>query len=177
MEKKDLVYLAAAIGVVLVVALIAKPALTGEKFPDLPLYFIHPQPTPTVTPITPSPTPRPVAMVPFATLSGNRSGTTETIRIPFSYWDISYSAEPVTSDSTNETLIFPRLKIQIVDAENTSRIVRNIEPDLLDARINTSYDPRPWKDRIEEGYHQYYFVVHIQEVSSYRIDILIPQEQ
>jgi hypothetical protein len=177
MDKKDLVFLAVAVVVVLVVALIAKPVLTGEAFPDLPLPFIHPQPTPTVTPVTPLPTPRPVTMVLFATLNGNHSGTTETIEIPFSYWDISYTAEPIGNDSMNDTPIFPRLKIQIVDAENPSRIVRNIEPDLLDARINTSYDPRPWKDRIEEGYHRYYFVVHIQEVGSYHIDILIPQEQ
>jgi hypothetical protein len=177
MEKKDLVFLAVAVGVVLLVALIAKPVLTGEEFPDLPLSFSSPPYAPTTTvPATPPPTPRPVQMMNFATLSGNRSGTTESIEIPFSYWEIEYTAEHSANQSIPGTVILPRLKIQIMDEEDPSRIVRNLEPDLLDARINSSHDPRPWKERIDEGNRRYYFVVHIQGVSSYRIDILIPQE-
>jgi hypothetical protein len=157
-------------------AFIAKPVLSGEEFPNLPLSLAA-SPTPTGSPDpTPSSVSRPVTMVSYALLSGNRSGTTESMAIPFPYWEISYTAEPSWSDMPNATSDFPRLKIQIVDADDPSRIVRNLEPDLLDARINTTYDPRPWKERIIEGYHRYYFVVHIQKVRSYSIHIRVPSE-
>ncbi|MDD1679078.1 MAG: hypothetical protein LUO93_07865 [Methanomicrobiales archaeon] len=178
MEKKDLVFLAIAVGVVMIVALVAKPALTGEGSPGLALPFVStPAPTASLHAVTSTSPPRPVSMVIFANLSGNRSGTTESVEIPFPYWEIVYTAEAAINESTNGTLIFPRLKIQVMDAESPSRIMRNLEPDLLDARINTSHDPRPWIEQIGEGYHRYYFVVHIQEVRSYHIEIRVPQEQ
>jgi hypothetical protein len=175
MEKKDLLFLALAVVIVLAVALVAKPVVTGGGLPDLPFSLTPPTPMP--TPAPPTPTPRPVQMVTYAELSGNRSGITESVEIPFPYWEIAYTADPNCNESANETTIFPRFKIQIMDADNPSRIVRNLEPDMLDARINSSYDPRPWKETIGEGYHHYYFVVHIQEVRSYRIEIRVPQEQ
>jgi hypothetical protein len=173
MEKRDLVFLGIAVGVVLFAALVAKPALTGQGFPNLHAPFGSPMPTPTSTYITP--TPSPVRMAEFATLSGNHSGSTETLEIPFSYWEIQFTAEPGGNRSDADIRIFPRLKIQIIDADNPARIVRNIEPDLLDARINSSYDPRPWNERIDEGNHRYYFVIDIQQIEWYQIDILVPQ--
>jgi hypothetical protein len=176
MEKKDILFLILAVGVVLIAALVAKPALTGEGIPEFSFGESSTPPPTTVPSVSATPIPRPVTMVTFAILTGNRSGITESVEIPSSYWEIAYTAEVADNQSVNETPIFPRLKIQIMDAENPSRIVRNLEPDLLDARINSSYDPRPWRERIQEGYRPYYFAVHIQEVRDYRIEIRIPQE-
>ncbi len=177
MEKRDLVFLGIAVGVVLLAALVVKPVLTDHGFPDLPIPFGSSQRTPNPTSTYPTPTPRPVRMAEFATLSGNHSGSTETLEIPFSYWEIEFTAEPDGNRSDSDIRIFPRLKIQIIDADNPARIVRNIEPDLLDARINSSYDPRPWKERIDEGYHRYYFVIDVQQIDRYQIDILVPQQE
>jgi hypothetical protein len=181
MEKKDLLVLALAIVVVMGIALVVKPFLAGDPIPKIlpgQVDPIAPPSTPVTTtpvPSIPSPTPSPVVQwTQFAVLTGNRSGTTEEFYIPFSSWEMQYTANLSTISDEQGVVLLPRMRIQVVDAEDPSRIVCSLEPDLLDARIATPYDPRPWKERIEEGNHRYFLVIHIQEVPSYSVEILVP---
>lgn len=183
MERKDLAYLAAALLIVLALALVGKPFLMGEESPFL--RFLPPQgikvdSISTTVPLTspiPSISPPPPTTTPpyrtYAILNGTTSGRTESFAIPFPRWILSLTAVPRLNTTANSTFIFPRLRIQVVDAENPSRIVQSIEPDLLDARIDTPYDPRPWKVEIPEGNETYYLVVYTQSVESYTIEVLV----
>jgi hypothetical protein len=181
MEKKDLLVLALAIVVVIGIALVAKPLLAGDPILEmLPGQAdpIGPPSTPVTTTSIPSLPPSmstPVLQwTQFAVLVGNRSGTTEEFYIPFSSWEMQYTANLSNISEEQEVVLLPRMRIQVVDAEDPSRIVCSFEPDLLDARIGTPYDPRPWKERIEEGNHRYFLVIHIQEIPSYSVEILVP---
>ncbi len=176
MEKKDLLVLVIALLVVLGIALVAKPLL-GNWIPAIlpEEEGLNPSPTIMTIPISPQSTPSPeIHWEQFAVLNGNRSGTTEEFEVPFSSWEIWYSANLSNAMDQENSTIFPKIRIQVVDAEDPSRIVSSLEPDLLDARIGTPYDPRPWKERIGEGNHRYYFVIHIQSISSYTVEILVP---
>ncbi|MGD1004062.1 MAG: hypothetical protein ABR887_01425 [Methanoregulaceae archaeon] len=149
----------------------------------------------------------------YATFSGQYSGTTQIVNIPFPYWELWYTVEPMTSDikaqSTSGTAYvvtptlgqgpslsgfqgsystaLPTLTIQVIDANDTSKIVREISPQggidptlwTTDLTSKTGVtvkatDPRPWKERFYAGYHSYYFVIRASILKSYKIDIMIP---
>jgi len=153
----------------------------------------------------------------FATFSGQYSGTTQIVNVPFPYWELWYTVEPVPepirsniqTQSTSSpgyvltptlgqgpsasgyqgsySTAMPTLTIQVVDANDTSRIVREIsppggiDPTLWTTDITSktgvsvkATDPRPWKETFYEGYHSYYFVITATILKSYKIDIMIP---
>jgi len=86
----------------------------------------------------------------YATISGNYSGTTQIISIPFPYWELSYTITPpagynvpVASYAITPTLgsgvsasgiqgsfstVSPQFSIQVMDATDPNRIVRTISP-------------------------------------------------
>ncbi|HNX17890.1 MAG TPA: hypothetical protein PKM50_06145 [Methanoregula sp.] len=88
----------------------------------------------------------------YATISGKYSGTTQTINIPFPYWEISYTVDPmigpmsgpsVQSTEITPTLgqgishsgiqgsyasVTPKFSIQVMDATDPNRIVRTLTP-------------------------------------------------
>jgi len=183
MERKDLAFLGVALLIVLALALVGKPLLLGGENPILKYVLANgskeddastnvlptsPVPSLSLPPTTTAPPYRT-----YAILNGTTSGRTESFAIPFPRWILSLTAVPQLNTTANSTFIFPRLRIQVVDAEDPSRIVQSIEPDLLDARINTPFDPRPWKVEIPEGNRMYYLVVYSQSVESYTIEILV----
>ncbi|HUH79482.1 MAG TPA: hypothetical protein VLY83_06255 [Methanoregula sp.] len=216
MDKKDILSVAAALGIILVVAVVVKPIMTGHPVntgvatPPTTVPPVSAAPTPdpalggalpptptsaTAPPPTTIPTPVPTAnlsvqsvafvdpstyhvslnndipngtpiytvqannsLSTIATISGQYSGTTQVIRIPYPYWELWYTAEPSgdvggqkqsLSSSTvkgstqsgekgsgsSQTFIqgsfsvtFPTLSIQVMDANDPNRIVRTIEP-------------------------------------------------
>jgi len=88
----------------------------------------------------------------YATISGKYSGTTQIINIPFPYWELSYTIDPmigpmsgpaIQSIAITPTLgqgisysgiqgsyasVSPQFSIQVMDATDPNRIVRSILP-------------------------------------------------
>lgn len=88
----------------------------------------------------------------YATISGKYSGTTQVVNIPFPYWELSYTIDPmigqksgisIQSTEVTPTLgqdssysgiqgsyasVSPEFSIRIMDASDPNRIVRTITP-------------------------------------------------
>jgi hypothetical protein len=91
-------------------------------------------------------------MVTFATISGKYGGTTQTIHVPFPYWELSYTIDPETGPMAGQTAfttevtptlgqggsysgiqgsyasVMPVFTIQVMDATDPNRIVKTISP-------------------------------------------------
>jgi hypothetical protein len=256
MEKEDYQWLILALGILLLVGLFIKPALTHEEpnfqLPQLPalpsLHLPTPYPTMTAKPVTMVPT-QPVTTIPTAVpgtpsipttttepapqtvpvwngstqtvefvdpgtynvsltsfvprnlsqtqspyrttdytslltspITGQYSGTTQIIDIPFPYWELWYTVEPASSDLSGQSValssystVMPTFSIDVVDADNPSSIVRTIiPPGNLDPFLWKTDDPRPWKEKFLKGNNQYYFIIKAKMLSSYSIDIKVP---
>ncbi|MFA4876923.1 MAG: hypothetical protein WC586_05885 [Methanoregula sp.] len=95
--------------------------------------------------------PQTVNMTTYATFSGHLSGTTQIMNIPFPYWELWYSVDPLPekinakvavtpgkgdygaggsfSDiSGSYTTVKPEFTLQVMDANDPNRIVRVITP-------------------------------------------------
>jgi hypothetical protein len=210
MEKQDLMYGIAALVIILVIALVIKPMVTGQPvntgipvpttipptsnlsvtpFPVRPPVTVTTMvPVPTATP-TPVPTwdknvtkivfvdpsqygismntslpggtridniPVNTSMTTFATISGQYSGTSQIINVPFPYWELWYTVEPagktggkdqamgvssitgskqsgesVGSASVMQgsySVVIPKFTVQVMDGNDPNRIVRTITP-------------------------------------------------
>jgi len=115
-------------------------------------------------------------------ITGQYSGTTQVIDIPFSYWELWYTVETASSDLRGQSELLssystalPSFSIDIMDATNPGSVVRVITPPgSLDPLLWQTDDPRPWKEKFLEGNKQYYFIVRANMLSSYSIDIKVP---
>lgn len=203
MDKTDVMYGIAAVIIILLMAIVVKPMLTGQ-----PVNTGIPKPVTTIpaetnmTPTTPSPAtitttkipttiPTTVVqttptwnnkvqtvgfvnsstygvsltaaipngtrinssvlnttMVSFAKITGKSSGTTQVINIPFPYWELVYTVDPVAQSKTTSLTvtptrggnavgggiqgsysdIMPDFTIQVMDAQDPNRVVRTITP-------------------------------------------------
>ncbi|MFA4859801.1 hypothetical protein [Methanoregula sp.] len=95
--------------------------------------------------------PQNVSMTTFASFSGQKSGTTQIINIPFPYWELWYTVDPIVektiakvvvtpakgeygagiSSSDIEgsyTSVRPQFTLQVMDADDPNNIVRVITP-------------------------------------------------
>jgi len=104
-------------------------------------------------------------MITYATIDGDGSGTTQTFDIPYPYWSMEYTAEPMALPPD----VFPRIIIQVFDAGNPSRPVR-----IIDQDVYTASRERPWVEKFYEGNRSYYFVVTTRFIRAYTIDLKIP---
>ena len=200
MDKKDIMYGVAAVVIILIMALVVKPAMTGQPVnigipvPTTPESVQNisittdstPVPTPVNTTTKPTPTPVPTwnntvqtvgfvnssvygvtlteeipnatridnlpvntSMTSFAVITGNYSGTTQVIKIPFPYWELVYTVDPVAETKLTAVTVtpvkssgvaagagakgsysgvLPDFTIQVMDADDPNRIVRTISP-------------------------------------------------
>ena len=85
----------------------------------------------------------------YATISGQFSGTTQVVNIPFPYWELSYTIEPGPEPAATASYaitptygtgasasgimgsystVQPQFSIQVMDATDPNRIVRTISP-------------------------------------------------
>ena len=247
MDKKDVMYGVAALIIILVMALVVKPMMTGQPVnTGIPvpattaaiqnttlLPAATAVPSPVVTTRIPPPTPVPTwdkkvktvgfvnpstygvtltpelpggtrldnqplntSMTSFAKINGKSGGTTQVIKIPFPYWELVYTVEPVAESKTTSFKVtptmgsgiaasgmqgsysgaMPRFIIQVMDAEDPNRIVRTISPPgSIDISLwKGGADPRPWTEKFYEGQRSYYFIINSQLLSSYSLDIRVP---
>jgi len=143
---------------------------------------------------------RNTSLVTYASFSGQYSGTTQVVKIPFPYWELWYTAEPLSSDirqqaevsgiyivtptegafqsgySGSYSTAMPVLTIQVMDADDPNRIARTISPPGgLDPSLwSSNEDPRPWKEKFYEGQRSYYFIIKAAILKSYTIEVKIP---
>ena len=212
MDKKDIMYMVGALCIILIIALVIEPVMTGQPV-NTGIVFATPEPTvkpvtltnsnitqPIVTLVTTSrkpttiPTPVPTwdknvssvvfvdpsqygvsfnqslpggtridnipqnkSLTTIAKISGQYSGTTQTINIPFPYWEMWYTVDPFAdmggkaqalSSSTvtgpkqsgeksigstqviqgSFSVTNPTFSIQVMDANDPNRIIRTITP-------------------------------------------------
>jgi hypothetical protein len=198
MDKKDVMYGVAAIVIILVMALVVKPMMTGQpvntgipvrtttavvaNITTAPLTTVIPTTIVTTKPPTPVPTwnksvqavgfvnsstygvsltqeipngtridnlPLNTTMVSYAKISGKSSGTTQVFNIPFPYWELVYTVDPVAETKPSSVEVsstkssgvavgsgvqgsyssaLPVFTIQVMDAGDPNRIVRTISP-------------------------------------------------
>ena len=249
MDKKSVMYAVGALVIILVVALVIKPMVTGKPLNTglpvaaTPQSTIHVTPSPAdkVTLVvipqtslsTPVPTPVPTwdknvitigfvnpssygvtfgdtfpngtrfdtnpvdtSMTSYAKISGKYSGTTQIIKIPFPYWELVYTVDPVPASEPGSLQVIstqgegisysgvqgsysgviPDFTLQVIDATDPNRIVRTISPP---GGINLNLwegtnDPRPWTEKFYEGHRSYYFTITSESLNSYSIDIRVP---
>jgi hypothetical protein len=136
----------------------------------------------------------------FATVSGQYSATTQVIAVPFPYWELWYSAEPAGKMGGKDqqlgssvvkgeegvshsylqgsfSVISPTFTLQVMDADDPNRVVRIITPPGgLDSTLWTESDPRPWKEKFFEGQKNYFFIIRTQALSSYSVEIRVPED-
>jgi hypothetical protein len=156
----------------------------SSETPEIPMDAATPTPTPwDLTPvtigfaeggerITPSETPEVTQEVPssrtmitYATIEGETSGTTETFAIPYPYWYMEYTAEPMALPPD----VFPRIIIQVFDAGDPNRPVR-----IIDQDVYTTAPETPWVEKFYEGNRSYYFGVTTRFIRSYTITLKVP---
>jgi hypothetical protein len=271
MDKKDVMYGVAAIIIILVMALVVKPMMTGQPVntgipvstTTVAVKNTSAAPVATLVPPTtvmttkPTPTPSPTwnktvqnvsfvnsstygvslteaipngtridnlplntTMVSYAKINGKSSGTTQVMKIPFPYWELVYTVDPVAETKPSSVAAtgtkgsgvaagsgvqgsyssaIPVFTVQVMDAEDPSRIVRTISPpggiDInlwkgIKGPVNPAStakagrttnsadtpitDPRPWTEKFYEGCRSYYFIINAQRLNSYSIDIRVP---
>jgi len=89
------------------------------------------------------------SMTSFAKITGQYSGTTQVINIPFPYWELVYSVDPVETTKPGSRTVtptkgsgvaagggvqgsyssaLPEFTIQVMDANDPNRVVRTITP-------------------------------------------------
>ena len=244
MDKRSALMAVLALAIVLVIALVVKPQLTGKPVDTsitvpfvptptteptrIPTTLATPGSVPVSTPAT-APTAYPTwdgkskdlgvapaavttppghglpqlpettipepGMVTYATIKGERGGTTEAIRMPFPYWELEYTVEPweryvatmetPKSDSVagfTASEVFPSFSIQVRDAAHPEQTIRTVQPQGgLDPDLwekGEEYDPRPWVEKFyeERGDRSYFFVIEPHMISSYEIKVRVPAQ-
>jgi len=146
---------------------------------------ITPAPTPTPTPTPTSAFPESPGLTTLVTVSGQVGRTSDTFTVPTGYWELWYTADPLTaggqdsvSASGSNSAVFPYLSIQVIDKTNSDTIVETVEPPGgLDKTlwIKSGIDPRPWKQKFYEGNKEYCFVITTKHIKSYTLEVRIPK--
>jgi hypothetical protein len=133
-------------------------------FVDQPGNQVLPPASPTIPPDTPPNR----ALTTFAVITGQWSGTSEKLYIPFPSWVMEYTAEPTTESGD----VFPRLIIQVFDTQNPNR---NNLP-VINQEIIGTPPTDPWVVKLYEGNREYYFKVDTRFIKSYTITIKVPSQ-
>jgi hypothetical protein len=123
---------------------------------------------PPASPTIPPDNPPNRALTTFAVISGQWSGTSEKLYIPFPSWVMEYTAEPTTESGD----VFPRLIIQVFDTQNPNR---NNLP-VINQEIIGKAPEDPWAVKLYEGNREYYFKVDTRFIKSYTITIKVPSQ-
>lgn len=142
----------------------------------------------------PDETPGPEKMLTYASIKSWGGGVTQTISMPFPYWELHYSVDPWETTYVGETEskeagpagfvygeIHPRFSIEVRDASDKS-LVREIQPTGgLDKELweeEEENDPRPWVEKFYESTSKrsYYFVIHTHMINSYTMEIKVPEQ-
>ena len=139
-------------------------SVTNVGFIGQPAGQVTPTPNPTIPPSSPPD----VNLTTFAVISGQQSGTSDTLNIPFPWWVMEYTAEPTTTSGD----VFPTLDIQVFDAQNPNRENLPVIKQVIIGEPPTD----PWSVKLYEGNRAYYFKVDTRFIKSYTISIMVPSQ-
>ncbi|MEM2123950.1 MAG: hypothetical protein QXL43_01280 [Methanolinea sp.] len=159
------------------------------------LGYVALTPPPTTPSFTrlPEMTPPVEKLLTYATIQSNAGGITQTITMPFPYWELHYTVDPWETTFVGHTSskmggvadylaseVFPSFSIEVRDAKDGS-LVRRIEPQGgLNAKFwkeNKDYDPRPWVEKFYEVDYprSYYFVITTHMIHSFKMEVKVPE--
>jgi len=96
------------------------------------------------------------------------SGTTDIVHVPYPSWVLEYTAEPTTTSGD----VFPKIVIQVFDAQNPNRLVIPV----IDQQIIGDPPTDPWSVKLYEGNRDYYFKVDTRFIKTYTLTIKIPTQ-
>jgi hypothetical protein len=133
-------------------------------FIDQPGNQVQPSPSPTI----PQDVPQNRSLTTFAKIEGQWSGTSEKLFIPFPSWVMEYTATPTTESGD----VFPRIIIQVFDAQNPNR--GNLP--IINQPILGEPPDEPWSVKLYEGNREYYFKIDTRFIKSYTITIKVPSQ-
>ncbi|MCP1715136.1 hypothetical protein J2T58_000990 [Methanocalculus alkaliphilus] len=121
---------------------------------------------------------REVTLQTFATIEGRWSGASQVFEIPSPRWELWYTVNPsVLPTGSGQSVGYPRFIITVMDAEDPNRVVRTIDPaggGIIDERLWSNNDPRPWKESFLEGGRSYYLIIESRLIESYTIEAKVP---
>jgi len=176
-----------------------QPASSGASPAPVQTTVTTPEATPTTEVQTSAPTPAPTEEVTTAptlssifpessgmkniqTIVGVGDETVTNVSIPSSYWELWYTADPLTtggqdvqSPSGSYSAVFPSLTIKIVD-HDSGKVIDTIQPPggLDTALWQKNGDPRPWSQKYYSGNAVYDFDISAQNLRLYTIEIHVP---
>jgi hypothetical protein len=116
--------------------------------------------------------------------SGEDPANSANITIPSGYWELWYTADPLTiggtdshSSTGSNSAVFPTLTIGITDL-NTGEVLDTVEPPggLDQSLWQGRNDPRPWVQKFYQGGSDYQFSVTARHVKSYVIEVRVKNE-
>jgi hypothetical protein len=195
MRKKDVLVVVIAVAAFAILALVVEPLITGGTL-GLPVGGKNPEgaltpartiPTPwdgsvktvgfvdhpgSQVQISPNPTippdvPPDKSLTTYAVITGQWSGTTENLMIPFPSWVLEYEAEPTTTSGD----VYPRFVLQVFDVQNPNRDV------FHDVQVIIGDPPEdPWVHKFYEGNRMYYFKMDTRFIKSYILTVKVPTQ-
>jgi len=132
----------------------------------------------------------------YAKISGKFGGTTRIMEMPFPYWELVYTVNPVTATEPGSVKVIqtnggvphsgvqgsysgviPEFTVTVMDGDDPDRVVRTISPPGgINLEMWKKSDPRPWTEKFYEGQRSYYFIITSKLLNSYSIDIRIPSK-
>ena len=158
------------------------------------LGFVESEPVPNATRSDPDPVN--TSTTSYAKISGKFGGTTRIMEMPFPYWELVYTVDPVTATEPGSVNVIqtdggvphsgvqgsysgvmPEFTVTVMDADDPDRVVRTISPPGgINLEMWKKSDPRPWTEKFYEGQRSYYFIITSKLLNSYSIDIRIPSK-
>lgn len=120
-------------------------------------------PSPTIPPDVPPDK----SLTTYAVITGQWSGTTENLMIPFPSWVLEYEAEPTTTSGE----VYPKFVLQVFDVQNPNRDV------FHDVQVIIGEPPEdPWVHKFYEGNRMYYFKMDTRFIKSYALTVKVPTQ-
>ncbi len=160
------------------------PVNTPAPTPSPEVQLSTPTPSPTAMITTgqtqPPAIPESAGLTTIRTIIGIGNETVTNVSIPSSYWELWYTADPLTMGGQNAqsvssaSAVFPSLTITIVD-HDSGKIFDTVQPPGgLDSTLwQRVGDPRPWSQKYYSGDSVYDFEISGQNLRSYTIDIRV----
>lgn len=162
--------------------------LTGFAWPAVfnsasPSAVTHAAPT-TGDIAPPLPTTKPMikpgyGLTTIATITGGSGKNTTTVMIPYGYWELWYTADPLLTGGQDSrsgrgstSALFPVLMIVISKTDNDEEVEIVEPPGGLDYTLwRRAGDPRPWSQKFYNGNKEFTFDITARHVKSYAIEV------
>lgn len=115
----------------------------------------------------------------IAAITGSSGKITTTVMIPYGYWELWYTADPLLTGGQDSrsgrgstSALFPVLQIVITKTGSGEEVDIVEPPGGLDNTLwRRAGDPRPWSQKFYNGNKEFTFDISAQHVKSYALEI------